>query len=84
MSRVIEWLLHAYKRTVSPLLPHACRFQPTCSEYAAEAIARRGLFRGGALAAWRLLRCQPLARAGYDPVPQHDFRHDPPFPSRTA
>jgi putative membrane protein insertion efficiency factor len=63
-----QFLLRAYKRLFSPLLPQACRFQPTCSEYAAEAIARFGILRGGAMAIWRLLRCQPLARAGYDPV----------------
>jgi uncharacterized protein len=51
------------------MLPHACRFVPTCSEYAMEAIERHGVFRGSALAAGRLLRCHPFARAGYDPVP---------------
>lgn len=62
-------LLAGYKRFVSPLLPSSCRFYPTCSEYALEAIEEHGLLRGAALAAWRLLRCQPFARAGLDPVP---------------
>ncbi len=62
-------LLHAYKRWISPALPHACRFTPTCSEYAAEAIAQRGLLVGTALAAWRVLRCNPFVRGGFDPVP---------------
>ena len=62
-------LLAGYKRFVSPLLPASCRFYPTCSEYAQEAIERHGLLRGSGLAVWRLLRCQPFARGGLDPVP---------------
>jgi putative membrane protein insertion efficiency factor len=61
-------MLRAYKKVVSPLLPASCRYTPTCSEYAQEAIERHGVIRGGCLAAWRLLRCNPLAGSGYDPV----------------
>jgi putative membrane protein insertion efficiency factor len=68
MNSLVQFALRSYKWLVSPLLPPACRFQPTCSEYAAEAIARFGIVRGGAKAIWRLLRCQPFARGGYDPV----------------
>ncbi len=61
--------LRAYKSVVSPWLPPACRFVPTCSEYAAEAIARFGLLRGGWMALCRLGRCHPFHAGGFDPVP---------------
>jgi len=66
-------LLRAYKWAISPLFPPACRYVPTCSEYAMEAIERYGAFRGSFMAVARLLRCHPFARGGYDPVvsPQH-------------
>ena len=66
-------LLRAYKWAISPLFPPACRYVPTCSEYAMEAIERYGAFRGSFMAVARLLRCHPFAGGGYDPVvsPQH-------------
>ena len=60
--------LRAYKRHVSPLLPPACRYTPTCSEYAMEAVERHGVLKGLALAAKRVLSCNPLSRGGFDPV----------------
>lgn len=66
MRRWVVALLEAYKRHVSPLLPPACRFTPTCSEYARLAVLKHGLARGGALALWRLARCQPLGLGGVD------------------
>lgn len=61
-------LLRAYKWAVSPMLPVACRYLPTCSEYAMEAVERFGVLRGGWMALARVLRCHPLAGSGYDPV----------------
>jgi putative membrane protein insertion efficiency factor len=61
-------LLRAYKWAISPMLPPACRYVPTCSEYAMEAVERYGALRGGLMALGRVLRCHPFARAGYDPV----------------
>jgi putative membrane protein insertion efficiency factor len=62
-------LIRIYQHTVSPSLGNVCRFQPTCSHYAYEAIERHGLLRGGGLALRRLGRCRPFGRSGYDPVP---------------
>lgn len=62
-------LLALYRRWISPLLPRACRFLPSCSDYCAIAIARRGVLAGAWLGAARLLRCHPWCRGGWDPVP---------------
>lgn len=70
MRAIALGLLHIYKRLISPLLPPACRFYPTCSEYAAQAIAKHGVLRGGILAARRLVKCHPLHPGGFDPVPE--------------
>jgi uncharacterized protein len=60
----------AYRTVISPMKrTPTCRFLPTCSEYAIEAVQQRGVVVGGTLAAWRILRCNPLCRGGYDPVP---------------
>ena len=61
-------LLRVYKWAISPMLPPACRYVPTCSEYAMEAVERFGALRGGFMALGRVLRCHPFARGGYDPV----------------
>ncbi len=63
------WLIRGYKRYVSPALPPSCRFYPTCAAYGYEAVARYGILRGGGMAIWRVLRCNPLSRGGLDPVP---------------
>jgi len=72
MKRILVSSLRFYKRNISPLLPPACKYVPTCSEYAEIAIERFGAARGGFLAAKRLLRCNPFAKGGYDPVPEAD------------
>ncbi|HEY1676643.1 MAG TPA: membrane protein insertion efficiency factor YidD [Candidatus Sulfotelmatobacter sp.] len=61
-------LLRGYKWAISPMFAPACRYVPTCSEYAMEAIERYGVLRGGLMGARRLLRCHPFVRGGYDPV----------------
>jgi hypothetical protein len=66
---VLVFLLSVYKAFVSPLLPSSCKFYPTCSEYAKEAVGRHGVARGLCLALGRLLRCRPFSPGGYDPVP---------------
>lgn len=76
MKHLFIGLLKLYKRFISPLLPNACRFHPTCSEYAIEAFMRYGVIRGILLTCWRLLRCNPFCRGGYDPVPE-TFRFVP-------
>ena len=71
--RGIGWLLiqpiRFYQRYISPLKPATCRFTPTCSQYAIQAISKHGPFKGLALAVWRILRCNPWGGSGYDPVP---------------
>jgi len=62
-------LIRFYKRNVSPSLPPACRYQPTCSEYGHEAIEKHGLLKGIPMTMWRLLRCNPFSKGGLDPVP---------------
>lgn len=70
MKSVAAALLKFYKGLISPLFPPACRYVPSCSEYAAEAVASHGFFHGTRLALWRLMRCNPLVRGGFDPVPR--------------
>ena len=70
--RVALWLINFYRMAVSPMLPPCCRFEPTCSQYTYQAIARFGLRRGGWLGLKRLARCRPFGPCGYDPVPERD------------
>ena len=72
MRAAVVTVLRAYKWAVSPLLLPACRYVPTCSEYAMEAVDRFGVVRGGGMALWRVLRCHPLVEGGFDPVPHED------------
>ena len=68
MKWPLLFLIRAYKLVISPVLPASCRFYPTCSDYAYEAVDRYGLFKGGYLAVRRLGRCHPYNPGGYDPV----------------
>jgi putative membrane protein insertion efficiency factor len=71
-----------YQRVISPLFPRRCKYEPTCSAYAAQAIRRYGILRGLVLAGWRLLRCNPWSHGGYDPVEaQNLFRQPPSSPA---
>ncbi len=69
MKALLIGMVRLYKTYVSPFLPSACRFEPTCSQYAIEALEKHGSIRGMGLAIYRLLRCQPLCKGGHDPVP---------------
>jgi uncharacterized protein len=68
MRRILCGLIRGYQLFISPLLPRSCRFEPTCSEYMRQAIIEFGVLRGLAKGSWRLLRCNPFVRGGYDPV----------------
>ena len=76
LARLLSAAIVAYRRYVSPALPARCRFYPSCSAYALEAVAKHGAFRGAGLAIWRLLRCHPFHPGGFDPVPD-PIRHRP-------
>ncbi len=83
VGEYIEWpvkvafmgMIRCYQRWVSPMLPPTCRFYPSCSNYALEALQCRRLVPALGLIVWRLLRCQPLCRGGYDPVPHAHHHH---------
>lgn len=70
MKRLLLFLIRFYQRAVSPLKKPSCKYVPTCSNYAVQAIERHGALKGAALAFFRILRCNPFSRGGYDPVPE--------------
>lgn len=69
MKRVLLGLIWFYQKAISPYTRRSCRFTPTCSEYAREAVIKHGAWKGLRLAVWRVLRCNPFGKGGYDPVP---------------
>ena len=74
MKYLMIGLIKLYKKLISPIKPQCCRFTPSCSTYALEAFSKRGFFAGMILTVWRILRCNPFCKGGYDPVPEHGFR----------
>ena len=76
LAHLVALPVRAYRLVASPWVGHACRFQPTCSAYALDALSRHGAIRGGWLAAQRIGRCHPWGGAGYDPVPRADPDHE--------
>ncbi len=82
LRAVILGMIGAYQRVISPLTPRHCKYEPTCSRYAAQAVRDFGILRGLLLSGWRLLRCNPFSHGGFDPVSaQRLFRVPPPDPS---
>ena len=70
MKRLLIGAIRLYRKTLSPFIGQQCRFEPTCSHYGKEAIAKHGALRGTILTVWRILRCGPWSKGGYDPVPE--------------
>ncbi|MDZ7263108.1 MAG: membrane protein insertion efficiency factor YidD [candidate division KSB1 bacterium] len=68
MKKVLLALIRIYQQFISPALPPSCRYIPTCSEYSYQALSKYGVIKGLALTVWRILRCNPFAKGGYDPV----------------
>ena len=80
-KNLLLFVLRGYKYAISPMFPPACRYVPTCSQYAMEAVERYGALRGGMMALWRLLRCYPFAHGGYDPVVNQSLNYETPRPT---
>jgi len=68
MRFIFIYLIKIYQKIISPLFPSSCRFYPTCSQYAVEALSKYGVLKGGLKAMWRILRCNPFSKGGYDPL----------------
>ena len=82
MKRLVLAPIRLYQRFLSPALPRRCRYHPTCSAYAVDAVQELGVARGLVLAAWRVLRCNPFSHGGFDPVPEKfDLRRGPVDPA---
>ena len=70
MKRPLIWLIKFYKKAISPHTRPSCKYYPTCSQYGLETIERFGALKGGCMTIWRILRCNPFSKGGYDPVPE--------------
>ena len=84
MKHIMIWLVRLYQKFISPIKPSCCRFTPTCSAYAIEAFKKRGFFIGFILTTWRILRCNPFCKGGYDPVPEKGLRNPKNAESRES
>lgn len=82
MRSLVVWPIRAYQKLISPGLPRCCKYYPSCSQYAIDAVTEFGILRGSLLAAWRLLRCNPLSYGGYDPVQRQKLFAPRPAPNR--
>jgi uncharacterized protein len=81
LRRIVVAPITAYQRVISPALPRRCKYEPTCSAYAAQAVREYGILRGLLLGGWRLLRCNPFSHGGYDPVSAQKLFRSGPGPS---
>ena len=68
MKKIILYLIKMYRTKISPMYPPRCKYVPTCSQYALEAIEKYGIIKGGLMSIWRILRCNPFSKGGFDPV----------------
>lgn len=76
MKKILLALIRFYKSAISPHTQDQCKYYPTCSQYGLEAIERFGALKGSALTVWRILRCNPFSKGGYDPVPEKKGRQE--------
>ncbi len=74
MKRLLIWLIRGYQKFISPLTPPCCKYYPVCSVYGIQAISRFGAFKGTFMTIWRILRCNPFSKGGYDPVPEKPLK----------
>lgn len=75
MKRILLFLIGFYRKSISPNTKSHCKYIPTCSQYGMEAIEKFGAFKGGILTLWRILRCNPFSKGGYDPVPEKNKKN---------
>jgi len=68
MRNIFIYIIKIYQKLISPMFPSSCRFYPSCSHYAVDSVSKYGVIKGGAKAAWRILRCNPFNKGGYDPA----------------
>lgn len=80
IAKPFIFVIRLYQKLISPLLPPSCKYYPSCSAYAIEALEKFGLAKGSVMAIWRVLRCNPFSKGGYDPVVKDDCcsEHEPP------